>query len=871
MKLWSTLSLIFIAVFAYANTSDTDYGRLNVTWPDLGHDGGALLHQKITDGIEKISDNIAGRYSGDLSLPASGTVDFTHGLGIPLADLRVYIFNAGSQITELVFDADYTLTQVDTNTIRVGDTSGVAKTIQVLVLPYRLDVRIEDIGVEHRPTTGNGLFVLRDSTDTLTNKVYDGGTASATNKLLIPQDTLSNLTALVRDESAIYYDTDSQSLYLDDGVSLIQVGSGAGGGGKNYLDNPDFKNNLNDWTQYYDGNVGEPVDGTGASTANLTFSRTTTAADVLEGEASGELTIPVSTSGRGNGIRSDFTIDRQYQSKQLSVSFFYDTSDFPSYGEGNWIACIYQVDGTPGLVQLSGPIPNASGDCQRLPVGEPAQFKGNFVSQATGTDYRILIHMADGLAPATVRTIQVDDFKVAPVEFGQLDVVSDFETAVSEIEASGTNPSKGTTSDDIMRYRRVGNVMELFWNYDQSAGGSGGTGDYLIKIPEDLTADTTFISTLNSSTLNTVGQGKVFSTAGQSVGEVYVNGSTPNFLKIKFTTSTASTLEVEDWSQSNHPFSDADLRVSITARIPIAEWASTEGLTTLGPAIEYASNSAGDTDADDSSSFVSGPDGALVPRAALTGDRYRDVQFTTSIAPTDKIYLEVQTDAGTGWHELNGSLRANGSNVIDTYLRRSGGSFGYGIGGLEQLDDKTVRVYFGQYRQQGSTYNGAGGNWSSLSGDDIRWRVVKEKGIAPVALAEATDENAGFIYKSRWTKRIQGSDITATTTNIAGLRLENLVSGRQYMLILDCRMNATTGSIGQFTAIHDASTLTQCQVNPQGGTESTRWGQTAFFTATSDFVQFNFSETGTSSFQTNSSVTLVEIRDSENESNAFVP
>lgn len=80
--------------------------------------------------------------------------------------------------------------------------------------------------------------VLNNHSQTITNKIYDGGTASAENRVNVPQDTKVNLDALTRSESALVYANDEDKLYIDDGAVLLPVGSGGGsaakliGGGK---------------------------------------------------------------------------------------------------------------------------------------------------------------------------------------------------------------------------------------------------------------------------------------------------------------------------------------------------------------------------------------------------------------------------------------------------------------------------------------------------------------------------------------------------------------------------------------------------------------------------------------------------------------
>lgn len=75
-----------------------------------------------------------------------------------------------------------------------------------------------------RPTTNSIDIVDISSTQVITSKDIDGGTASNTSRITIPQDTLTNLTALTRKEGTLFYDTTNNELVLDDGSVLGSVG-----------------------------------------------------------------------------------------------------------------------------------------------------------------------------------------------------------------------------------------------------------------------------------------------------------------------------------------------------------------------------------------------------------------------------------------------------------------------------------------------------------------------------------------------------------------------------------------------------------------------------------------------------------------------
>jgi hypothetical protein len=84
-----------------------------------------------------------------------------------------------------------------------------------------------DTTVQAALDTIDDTMVTPTTTDTLTNKYYDCGTASATNKLKLPSDTYANLVALAgKAEGQLYYATDLDKVYYFDGSVLKVTGGG---------------------------------------------------------------------------------------------------------------------------------------------------------------------------------------------------------------------------------------------------------------------------------------------------------------------------------------------------------------------------------------------------------------------------------------------------------------------------------------------------------------------------------------------------------------------------------------------------------------------------------------------------------------------
>lgn len=66
------------------------------------------------------------------------------------------------------------------------------------------------------------------SSQVITNKDIDGGTASDTSRITIPSADRTTLEALTRKEATLVYDTDSDTILVDDGTSLNEIVSDSG-------------------------------------------------------------------------------------------------------------------------------------------------------------------------------------------------------------------------------------------------------------------------------------------------------------------------------------------------------------------------------------------------------------------------------------------------------------------------------------------------------------------------------------------------------------------------------------------------------------------------------------------------------------------
>lgn len=73
------------------------------------------------------------------------------------------------------------------------------------------------------------------------------------------------------------------------------------------------------------------------------------------------------------------------------------------------------------------------------------------------------------------------------------------DNGANSVTATTTNPTKGTTTVDSFRWRRIGSEMEFKIEYRQTSAGTAGSGAYLWAIPSNMAIDTNYIRTTGSS------------------------------------------------------------------------------------------------------------------------------------------------------------------------------------------------------------------------------------------------------------------------------------------------------------------------------------------------------------------------------------
>ncbi len=272
------------------------------------------------------------------------------------------------------------------------------------------------------------------------------------------------------------FNSTTNKLNVYNGTAWVEVGSGSGQGGINYISanngNADFETDASGWSAYANTAQALPVTGTGG-TPNITITRTTTSP--LRGTASGLITKDA-VNRQGQGISYSFSIDPADQAKMMSISFDYTIVSGTYSGgspttDSDLEVYIYDVTNNqiiqPTAYKITGSV-----------IGQNYKHSQcTFQTASNSTSYRLILHIPTTSASAWSLTF--DNVQVGPQTYASGAPVSDFAAFTSTI----TNLTSPTQS---MFYRRVGDSIEIKGRIT-----SGGTsaGSITFTLPSGLSID----------------------------------------------------------------------------------------------------------------------------------------------------------------------------------------------------------------------------------------------------------------------------------------------------------------------------------------------------------------------------------------------
>lgn len=501
--------------------------------------------------------NARGAINGVASLDGSGLVP-TSQLPSYVDDVLEYADLASFPVTgetgKIYVAIDTGLTYRWSGAVYINISSGAIVSVNGqtgVVVVTKTDVGLSNVDNTSDATKNSAVAVL-------TNKDIDGGTATDARRITLPKETKANLDALTRKEGTIVYATDQAKAYIDNGISLVPVGSGSGsGGGINYISNPGFEDGtVNGWTGYDDGASSRPTDGTGGTATGLTMtaSSTTPLRDTYSA-----LIAKDAANRQGKGHSFDFSIAREDRFSILSIEVpALVTSG--SYNPGtdttdsDLIAYLYDVTNAR-LIEPSG---------FRVMANSTFPTRNRMTFQATdSTSYRLIFHVATTSASAW--TMQVDDISVGPQVLGQ-------GSPAQYLGALATSSTWVTNATHVGKYWRTNDGF-LEADVTISLTGAPTAASLILNLPSSLSIDSDRQSTIGSSAI--VGSGIVLD-SGSTLYKLAAKYETANSVRLMVAPDTGSGFirDMVNSIDSTTPmtFANADT-VTVKYRVPIVGWA----------------------------------------------------------------------------------------------------------------------------------------------------------------------------------------------------------------------------------------------------------------------------------------------------------
>jgi hypothetical protein len=370
-----------------------------------------------------------------------------------------------------------------------------------------------------------------------------------------------------------------------------------------------------------------------------------------------------------------------YAGKPLSFSLKTSTA-----ASGEFRVSVYNVTDAVELTETRVTVPAGAYEAKGFFIPVDGKAYGLRITQIT-----------NGVASLLVDSLYVGD---VPVRYGQ--AVTDWQSYTPS-----TTLGFGSVTAGAFFWKRVGDSIDIQAIFTVGTP----TSDVArIGLPTGLTVGLITSNLVgkfvnNVSGANAQKQGTILASAGNAHLNFGLDDTALGIAPLASVSGTGIAL--------------AGMTFSFFARVPIVGWSSNIQLADRALE-EFASNSS-QADADDTTSFVYGPNGSPMQGATLNANRLRRCRFQNAIQPTDVLIFEYWDSIR--WVPLNGYGLIQGVEYFAPF--DYAGSFG--VGQIRGVSGSTtdIEVIVGRYAR-GTT------NWPAALASTGKWRVRKVSGGAQV-------------------------------------------------------------------------------------------------------------------------------------------
>lgn len=555
----------------------------------------------------------------------------------------------------LISDANGIPTHSATTSTELGYVSGVTSAIQTQLdaktTSAALAAHEADTTSIHGITDTSALVTLTGS-QVLTNKTLTSPTLTTpTTDIHSLTDQGSTPATPSAGTTKVYSKTDGKLYKLTSDGSELEVGSGAGGGGINYISaNDGAETNTTGWTTYDDA-AAAPVDGLSGS-VTATWTRTTSSPL----RDSGSFLFTKDAANRqGEGVAYPFTIDVADKAKVLQVEFDYSVAS-GTYASGDLTVYLIQdPSGTPVVIQPAGY------QIQSGAVDLPQRHIATFQTASNVTSYALVIHAAS--TSASAYTVKFDNMSVGPQATTYGAPVTDTTSYTPTL-----NSNTGISTNEA-RWWRVGRHMHIRGTIKWNGGGAASV--VTVTLPTGYSVDTTELFDSASAFQNFGSWSWYDDSGGTPKGGATVYNSTTS---LKFLWDSAASDYFNSTAAANLD------RVVYTAVVPIAGWASTVQMSTST-----------DTRVVAFGGYRSGSS-----QTVTAGTPLEVVCNTERLDTTDGYSTSTGRYTATvpGWYSFSASAQvqqgATAAATMSAYLRKNGTGDQYGIATLDSLASNKV-------------------------------------------------------------------------------------------------------------------------------------------------------------------------------------